>query len=234
MFSYSGKRRWLILGGSGALLTLCLLIGVLFVAPLVASAHPQDTQPTKNTTNYCDLYTQDLAKQLGITVDKLKQARQGAVEDVLNQMVKDGKLTQSQADQLKQKASASKKGDRCNRFNNAGGLQATLLKKYGNDILTQIAASLKLASADDLKSKLQSGQSLSDIATAQGVSAADLHTDVVNALNSAVDKAGSAGDLTQDQVQTLKQFIQQHGNALDKLFDRQWKAKTHKPATPKK
>ena len=108
-------KKVLLIGGGSALLLLCLLFGAFFASPLFASAGPAKTAPTTTptattptattptaTTNrYCQQYQQDLAKRLGVPVSTLQKDSLAASEDVLAQLVKDGKLTQSQANRIR-------------------------------------------------------------------------------------------------------------------------------------
>ncbi len=215
------KHRWLLISGGGILLLLGLLIGGFFVVPLVAAAQSNQTD---TTTNYCQQYLQDLANRLNISVDTLNQARSGAKGDVLAQLVKDGKLTQAQADTIKQRLTANQGKQNCNRFDYTGLERKVLVQKYGPDVLNAVAQKLNL-SADQLKAQLQSGKTLEAIAKAQGVSKADLLTTLTTAINSAIDKAVSAGDLTQSQGDTIKQALQKHPNLLERLLTEEWKAK---------
>jgi uncharacterized protein YidB (DUF937 family) len=74
-------------------------------------------------------------------------------------------------------------------------------------------------SSTQLMSQLQSGKSLSQVATAQGVSSAQLQTIVTNAIQSAVNKAVSDGNLTQQQATNIMQMLQKHPNALNRLLN---------------
>src|SRR5262245_31683243 len=111
------KQRLVLISGGSALLLLCILIGALFIGPMIASAQSNSDTPTAiNTPNpYCDQYNQSLAKRLGISVDTLRQASREAFEDVLAQAVKAGKLTQTQADKIKRRLE-SKPDHGCWRF----------------------------------------------------------------------------------------------------------------------
>jgi len=102
-------KKALLIGGGSALLLLCLLFGAFFASPLFASARsgptktaptPTPTATTKTTNQYCQQYQQDLAKRLGVPVSTLQKDSLAAAEDVLAQLVKDGKLTQSQANRI--------------------------------------------------------------------------------------------------------------------------------------
>ncbi len=98
-------KKVLLMGGGSALLLLGLLFGAFFAGPLFASTRSGPTKtaptPTATTNPYCQLYQQDLAKRLGVPVSTLQKAQLAAAEDVLARLVKDGKLTQSQANGIR-------------------------------------------------------------------------------------------------------------------------------------
>ena len=54
-----------------------------------------------------DAWVQALAKRLGTTPDKLVEALQGAANDRIDALVKDGTITQAQADRLKERVTAT-------------------------------------------------------------------------------------------------------------------------------
>ena len=98
-------KKVLLIGGGSALLLLCLLFGAFFVGPLFASAQngPTNIAPTPTATPnpYCQQYQQDLAKRLGVPVSTLQKDQLAAAEDELVRLVKDGKLTQNQANRIR-------------------------------------------------------------------------------------------------------------------------------------
>jgi len=57
--------------------------------------------PAQNTS--CDQFVQALAQHLNVSVDKLTQAGKDAAKDLIDQAVKDGRLTADQATQAKQR-----------------------------------------------------------------------------------------------------------------------------------
>jgi hypothetical protein len=99
-------KKILVSGGCSTLLLLCILFGAFLANPLLASARGGQISAahTPGQTNpYCERYLQDLASRLKVSVSTLQQDRLAAAEDVLAQLVKDGKLTQKQANQIKQR-----------------------------------------------------------------------------------------------------------------------------------
>lgn len=91
------------------------------------------------------------------------------------------------------------------------------LKQYAPAIKTQIAQGLKLT-PDQLTTDLKAGKTLSDIATAQNVSATQLQTLVGTALQSGLKPAVDAGTLTQKQVDRLVKHYQSNPTLLDKTL----------------
>ena len=91
------------------------------------------------------------------------------------------------------------------------------LKQYAPAIKTQLAQGLKLT-PDQLTTDLKAGKTLSDIATAQNVSATQLQTLVGTALQSGLKPAVDAGTLTQKQVDRLVKHYQSNPTLLDKLL----------------
>src|SRR5215467_4969645 len=162
-------KKILIIGGGSALLLLCIAFGAFFAGPLLASARNGQTTAaaaaasTPSATNpYCQQYLQDLANRLGVSVSALQQDKLAAAEDVLAQLVKDGKLTQNQANQIKQRLQSHQA---CTGKGNGlwgRGVMLQSLKQYLPDIASQVAQGLHMTSAQ-LISQLQSGKSLSEI-----------------------------------------------------------------------
>ncbi len=216
-------KKILLIGGGSALLLLCILFGAFFAGPLLASArNNQSTTAAASTpaaTNpYCQQYLQDLAKRLGVSVSTLQQDKLAAAEDVLAQLVKDGKLTQAQANQIKQRLESHQACTGQGRGLWGRGVVIQSLKQYLPDLATQVAQGLHISSTQ-LMSQLQSGKSLSDIATAQGVSSAQLQSIVTSAVQSAVNKAVSDGNLTQQQATTIMQMLQKNPGVLNRLLN---------------
>lgn len=216
-------KKILLIGGGSTLLLLCVLFGAFFAGPLLASARSgQNTATaasTPATTNpYCQQYLQDLAKRLGVSVSTLQQDKLASAEDVIAQLVKDGKLTQNQANQIKQRLQSHQACTGKGRGLWGRGVMMQSLKQYLPAVATQVAQGLHITSTQ-LMSQLQSGKSLSDIATAQGVSSTQLQTIVTNAIQSAVNKAVSDGNLTQQQATNIMQVLQKNPAAFNRLLN---------------
>jgi hypothetical protein len=86
-------------------------------------------------------------------------------------------------------------------------------EQYLPGIANQVAQGLHMT-VDQLKTQLQSGKSLIQIATTQGVSSSQLQTLVTSAIQNAVNKAGHDGNLTQQQATDIMQMLQKHPGQL--------------------
>jgi hypothetical protein len=98
-----------------------------------------------------------------------------------------------------------------------GSATAKLLKQYAPAIKNQIAQGLHLT-PDQLTAQLQSGKTLSNIATAQNISSTQLQTIVGNAIQNALKPAVDGGTLTQKQVDKLAKKYQSNPVLLDRLL----------------
>jgi polyhydroxyalkanoate synthesis regulator phasin len=212
-------RKLLIIGGGTALLLLSILFGAFFAGPLLASAKSHTTTTSAAGDTYCQQYEQDLAKRLGVSVSTLQRDRQAAFEDILAQMVKDGKLTQAQANQIKQRVESARNQNKCGYMNFIFNhfVVGQFVQKYHTDILNQIAQGLNMQ-PQALVDQLKAGKSLSQVANAQHVSDSQLQTIVTNAVQNTLHKAVSNGDLTQSQANAFTQFLQKHPRFIEHIL----------------
>ena len=122
-------------------------VALLAGGAVAVAANPTGKSATKSTTSAAydatraaehkaqrDLYDAELAKALGVDVAKLQAAQKTAREAVLlsrlDQMVKDGRITQAQADELR---AAAKNGK----------LEETLKAQRRTELVTRLAAAVK-------------------------------------------------------------------------------------------
>src|SRR5258708_37229586 len=229
------KQKIFVPAVVAAVLLLGIYVRVAIGDPLIVSVNSHATRTsatatpttpptpaTATTTNpYCEQYLKDLANRLHVSVATLQQAQLAAHEDVLAQLVRDGKLTQKQADAIKQHLTSRQE---CAGMGMHMGMGKSFLQKYMPDLTNQVAQGLHL-SADQLQAQLQAGKSLDDIAAPQHVSSSQLQTIETNALQSTLNKAVAAGDLTQQQANQFMQYAQNHPGAADRLLSHHFKGK---------
>lgn len=196
-------------------------------AALAASSN-DDRQKTEQSI------LDDAAKRLNVSPDDLKSAL-GAAEDAqLDQQVKDGKLTQEQADAIKkarqQSGTVLGNPDRPTPNGRAfpggpgkierhpgfglgfGGLQ---FHTDAGGAIDAAATALGLK-RDDLVAKLRDGQSIADIAKAQNKSLDDVKSAVTDAVTKELDARVKDGKLTSDQRDKILSELKDH---LDDLVN---------------
>ena len=154
------------------------------------------------------------AKRLDVTPQKLRDALAAAQDDQLDEAVKNGDLTQKQADSIKQ---------RRKQFGSVlghGGKGPLLHRKHlggpAFGLFSDLAKSLDL-SAKELRSKLRDGKSIADVAKAQGKSLADVRSAVKAAAKTRTDKAVKDDDLTRKQADALLEHLDKRLENLDRL-----------------
>ena len=246
------KTRNLILGLGGGLLALVIIALVtvnLVSAPSTvnaaqaAQAAPPATTPATTTGHGMpDLakiqanlkeynqvlgdFRKNLAARLNIPEDQLETAVSGAMSDTTAQLVKDGKLTQSQADNLSALGAEFFKGvsfpPNANVISHVMGLVPLSMDQF-KQIESDVAASLNLKSSD-LESQLKAGNSLTDIAKTQNVDIQKVKDTILSSAKTQLDAAVKAGKLTQAQEDQINKAAAQY---IDKLV-------TAKPGSFKK
>jgi uncharacterized protein (DUF433 family) len=163
----------------------------------------------------------DAAKRLDVTSEKLRDALSAAQDAQLDQAVKDGELTQKQADAIKQARKDSGRvlagpgllggpgphgalklhggpgGPRLHALGFRGGMVEDLAKALGT-------------TPAKLKESLRDGTSVAAVAKANGKSLADVRAAVKAATKTRLDKAVKDGDLTQKQADAILERVADH------------------------
>lgn len=199
------KRKWWIAG------LAALVVGVVGAGVVMAQT---PTPGSGGGTTFLDR----VAQKLGIETPKLQDAINSAANDEVDQAVKDGKLTQQQADAIKQRIAEGKApefGDF--PFGKGGfGFERGEGKAGIGADLSQLATFLGV-SQDQLKTELQaSGATLARVAQAHGKSRDDLKTFLRDSAKTKLDQAVKNGKLTQQQEDSM---LSKFNSNLDNLID---------------
>jgi AraC-like DNA-binding protein len=163
-------------------------------------------------------FLDDVARHLGIAPAKLQSAINQAYADRLNQLVKEGKLTQAQANALEKRAKSHGGVPFAGPFGGpfehhafrpgmrpfAGGPFATF----------QAAAKYLGISQATLFSDMRSGKTLAAIAKAKGKSVSGLEQAIESATKTQLDAAVSAGHLTKSQASKIEAGLAARIDAL--------------------
>jgi hypothetical protein len=164
------------------------------------------------------------AKNLGVEPSKLSAAIKKALEDRVDAAVADGRLTKHQGAELKQRIESGDVpffagpglGHPGFGFRHAFGPPHAFLHGFG------AAATYLGLTEDQLRDRLESGQSLAEIAKAQNKSVDGLEDALVKDVQDKLDRAVKDGRLTKAQEQRILSGLKQHLEELvnGKLPDR--------------
>jgi hypothetical protein len=164
-------------------------------------------------------FLDSVAKHLGVSPQKLEDATKAAAFDQVNADLAAGRITKAQADELKARIQSGDgvlgglrgPGRGPGGFGGAGGFGIPGLagKPF---IANELAAAAKYLglSESDLRTKLEAGQSLADVAKAQSKDLAGLEQAILDAAKADLDKAVADKDLTQSQADDILANLKSH------------------------
>lgn len=186
---------------------------------------PADQTADNSNTNRCQAWETELAKQLGIDVTKLQTAQKAAAKAMVDQGVKDGKITADQATQLKARIDSANWQD-CPRMPGGFGPNGQPNGPFGRGMMAGIktgeeaAAKALNMTVADLQSAQRSGKSVADIAKEKNVSLDTVKKAVVDAETAQIDQAVKDGKITADQAAKAKEGLSQRiDNFLQAKFN---------------
>jgi hypothetical protein len=199
-----------------AALVLELALGVV-LAPSIRStiASAQTPSPSPSVTTGYSLWNSFLDKlAAGLNIDRatLDSAIVTAGNNTADEAVQQGTLTQAQADALKQRL---QQGEFRSLLGGRGG------KGFGGPRVAGVkqamfdaAAGALNLSTDELMTQLRSGQTLAEIAQAQGTTEQAVIDAALAAARTQLDQAVTDGTLTQSQADAIYNDLQSRGADL--------------------
>src|SRR6266852_8589245 len=189
-------NRWIALPAAGL---AAVIIGVAAV-----EAAPSPSASPSASKNYAQVFLDKLAGILHLTPAQTQDALKQAQLQTVNQMLKDGRITQQQADAMKARINAGQGLGFGFGAGRHGGFKAdmTLMRNLKTAELNAAASALHMSPAD-LQSALRSGKSLTDVETQQKVSDSAVKAAMKNAAKGVLDNAVKAGTITQAQADAI-------------------------------
>jgi hypothetical protein len=153
----------------------------------------------------------DAAKQLNVDPSELRDALSDAENAQLDADVKAGRLTQEQADAIKErrKELGTVLGPG-GFFHHGDGPGVGFALKFGAggpiELIDTAAKALGI-SRDELVERLRDGDTLEEIAKAEGKSVDDVRNAVESEVTKQLDDAVDEGDLTREQADRLREHL---------------------------
>jgi polyhydroxyalkanoate synthesis regulator phasin len=133
-----------------------------------------------------------VADKLGVTQDELKVAIEEARDETIGEAVTEGRLTEEQAERLRE-----------------GGFPFNRrLHRAGGHILVAAADVLEMEK-DDLVAELREGNSLADVAAAQGIGVDGFKAQLLAEVQADIDAKVADGTITQEQADRLSEGLEE-------------------------
>lgn len=178
------------------------LAGVVAALVVAGTAFAQTPTPDQQAkTSYHEFFLDRLANALGTTRDKLNGALTQARSETVDQAVKDGRLTQEQADKIKAQQGTGPFGFGFHGFGR-GGMKGGAFMGAGqaHDAIAQALG----MTPEDLANQLRSGKTLAELAAGKEQAVKDA---IVNAMKPQLEEAVKNGRITQDRANEILEQI---------------------------
>ncbi|MBE3587629.1 MAG: Fis family transcriptional regulator [Thermoanaerobacteraceae bacterium] len=191
------KKKILI--GFAALALVTLFVGVALAQTSTAADQPKPPA-------FFQSFLEKLAANLGVDQTKLVDAVKQTELQMVDEAVQQGKMTSDQAQKIKDRIEQGNFFPMGPFHGPKDGTKAGAGNFMGkqSDVLAQILG----MSADELKTELQQGKKISDIAQEKGLTMDQLHQKVLEAKIQAIQQAVKDGKITQDKADKLIQRLQ--------------------------
>jgi hypothetical protein len=184
------------LGIAGGLVAAALVGGTLISAVLAAPSSRNTSASAADPADkaaYCETWQKAFADELGVSVDDLLPAAKAASIAAIDAAVTAGDLTEERATALKDKINAADGSNACRFFGHPfAGIGHGLKAHFGGPLLSVAADALGM-DAGALVQALRNGDSLKDVATAQGKDYATVTKAIHDAVKTKLDAAITNG-----------------------------------------
>jgi len=189
---------------------IVVVMGVVALVALAASAAVLAQGPTVpgssgwfgrrpdvgGIASYFEQVREAVASKLGVTTDELDQARTEARQEVIEQAVVDGEITQEQADRMLSDEHLGERGR--GRF--GPGMGAGFADEEAH--YAALAKVLGMT-VEELEAELADGKTLRNLAEEQGVDMDSIWDALKDAREAALEQAVEEGRLTQEQADRM-------------------------------
>ena len=151
-----------------------------------------------------------VAEKLGVSEDELKGAIQDAKTETIDEAVADGRLTEKQGERLKERVGEG-------GFLFPPGLPPDgLHMRGGPGFMVDAAAEVLGMTQADLMEQLKDGNSLAEVAQAQGKDLETFKTALLDQVQVQLGEVVAEGDLTQEQADDIFQRTEEN---IDSIVD---------------
>jgi polyhydroxyalkanoate synthesis regulator phasin len=196
------KKFWRIAG----IAALVAVVGVAALGIAVYAQEPEPDTPFGRMANYVEQVRDLIASKLGVERADLDAAETEARQEVIQQAVEDGVLTQDQADRML--SNLEEYGFGFGRLGRLGGHWGGWMGDWKGGSLSnwQWLADQFGMTIDELAAELEAGKTIAELAEEKGV---DLQAAQIEAMKERIQQAVEDGKITQEQADWLIQGLEQ-------------------------
>lgn len=187
---------------AGALFAAGFIGMLAFTGAAQAEGGPSDMAGKFRSFLSGDKLDEKLAQKLGVTVERLRTAREEARKELLQEAVAAGALTQAQADRILSGEWRGLSRGEMGALRGAKGVPGIHVNIH------EVAASVLNLSPEALRAELSQGKSLAQVATERGVSVSTLKNAILDAQKARISQAVANGRLTQEQADRILQGLE--------------------------
>jgi ribosomal protein S20 len=195
------SKFWKIVG----IATLVAVIGAGILGLAVYAQEPEPNTPLGQLSDYFEQVRDLIASKLGVDRETLDAIEKEAHQEVIEQAVEDGVLTQDQADRM---LSRLEDGFGFGRMGHLGGRRGGWMGGFkgcppGNH--EWLAEQLGMT-VDELQAELEAGKTIAELAEEKGV---DLEAAQIEAMKERIQQAVEDGTISQKQADWMLEGLEQ-------------------------
>ena len=188
---------------------IATVVALIGAAVLGISVYAQETTPTTPfnwMSDYVEQVRDLIASKLGVDQAALDAAETEAHQEMIDQFLEDGTITQNQADRILSRLEQDGFGmGKMGRFGDRGGV------RRGGGAANSLSQWQSLAeqlgmTTDELAAELEAGKTIAELAEEKGV---DLQAAQLEAMKEQIQQAVEDGKLTQEQADWMLQGLEQ-------------------------
>jgi hypothetical protein len=210
------RRSIIVAAAVVAGLSLGAIVGPSLSGVASAQTTPTETPEPGAGQSLRELFLDRLAAALGIQRSALDGAIAGAGSDTLDEAVRQGTLTQEQADRIEARLQAGDLGALWGGRGGPGGPGGPLGAAKGavHQAMLAAAAGALNTTPEGLLTALRNGDTLAGLASAAGTTQQAVVDAALAAARTALNEAVTAGTLTQEQANATYAQFEQRGADL--------------------
>ena len=205
------RKLWKIMGVAAVV----AILGVIALVGVAAAQEPTDDWPAW-ASSFPQQMKGAVASALGISVDEYDAALGTARDQVLEQAVTEGHLTQDQADRMRERADQGFEFGPGMKGRGAWGPGMGWTDSESSPVA--VAADALGMTADELLAELKDGKSIADVANERGVDPQTIADSILASQKDSLAQAVADGKITQEQADQMLSRMEERALDLDSTF----------------